>query len=250
MEDRFRQRDRGQWIVAQFHDDCIAAGLRFRRDPRLAAGRQNQHASLGARLLDRSAHERVDQFFKNDLARDGLRHLDHGREIEVFDGRRDRAGWIGWRLFRAQVRIHLFELPHLAVGAPAQETVARLSQINVREIFETARLVEARGQFVGDRLILDEAVGARRADGLFVQTLCVDLAALEASDLRADQRRPILNILGAEGRPCLKLAIVFEHSLEISRTPIGDGVAATGGSRQSRIVMIVYYVRMQCGMPE
>jgi hypothetical protein len=42
------------------------------------------------------------------------------------------------------VRIELVELPRLAISAPAQVTVARLSQINVREIFETARLVEAR----------------------------------------------------------------------------------------------------------
>ena len=48
----------------------------------------------------------------------------------------------------------------------------------------------------------------------------------------------------------VKPADVFKHSLEVSRTPIGHGVAATGGSRQSRVVMIIYYFGMQCGMPE
>ena len=91
MEHRLRQHVRGHGLVAQLHDHRIAAGRGFRRDPLLDASRKNQQASLGARLLDRGAHERVDQLFQHDFARDGLRHLDHGREVEVFDRRPDRA---------------------------------------------------------------------------------------------------------------------------------------------------------------
>ena len=97
MEDRLRQRGRGHGLVAQLHDDRVAAGRGFRRDPRLRAARKNQQAALGACLLDRGAHERVEQLLQDDLARDGLRHLDHGREVEVFDRRPDRARRSGRR---------------------------------------------------------------------------------------------------------------------------------------------------------
>jgi hypothetical protein len=43
---------------------------------------------------------------------------------------------------------------------------------------ETTRHVKAGGQFVGERLIVDKAVCASGADGLFVQTLGIELAAL------------------------------------------------------------------------
>ena len=122
--------------------------------------------------------------------------------IMVARSRDSTGAWIvlvgaGEGSFVLKVRIKLVELPRLAIGAPAQVTVARLSQINVREIFETARPVEARGQFVGDRLIVDEAVGARRADGLFVEPIGVELAALDARNLGADQRGAVLEILRA-----------------------------------------------------
>jgi len=42
--------------------------------------------------------ELVDELLQRNLARDSLRHLDHGREVEVFDGRRKRTrqtgGWL------------------------------------------------------------------------------------------------------------------------------------------------------------
>jgi hypothetical protein len=52
---------------------------------RKTSSRTNQQTSLGAGLLDRGAHEHVDQSFEDDLARDRLRHLDRRREIEVFN---------------------------------------------------------------------------------------------------------------------------------------------------------------------
>ena len=91
MEHRLRQPCPVCDLVAQMHDHPIGRSGGFRRDPLLDASRKNQQASLGARLLDRDAHERVDQFFGDDFARDGLRHLDHGREVELFDRRPDHA---------------------------------------------------------------------------------------------------------------------------------------------------------------
>jgi len=44
-----------------------------------SAPRQDQQTALGPRLRNRCAHERVEQLLKHNLARNGLRHLDHGR---------------------------------------------------------------------------------------------------------------------------------------------------------------------------
>ena len=83
------------------HGHRIAAGRGFRRDPLLSPSRKNQQASLGTRVLDRCAHERVEQLLQHDLARDCLRDLDHGREVEMFDRRRDRARRSGRGLFHS-----------------------------------------------------------------------------------------------------------------------------------------------------
>ena len=116
--------------------DRVAAGRGFRLDPQFILPRQNQQPSFGAGVLDRRAHERVDQLVQDDLARHRLRDFDDRREIEMFDRRPDRARRTGRRLFLAEMRIELIELPHLAVGSPAQIAVAGVSQIQLRELLE------------------------------------------------------------------------------------------------------------------
>jgi hypothetical protein len=91
VEHRFRQRGAAYLLVAQLHNDRVAAGCGFRLYPLLDASRKNQQTSLGVGMLDRGAHERVDQLFEDDLARDRLRDLDRRREIELFDRRRNCA---------------------------------------------------------------------------------------------------------------------------------------------------------------
>ena len=83
VEHRFWQHSCARLLVAQLHCDRVAAGCGFRLYPLLDPSRTNQQTSLGAGLLDRGAHEHIDQSFKDDLARDRLRHLDRRREIEV-----------------------------------------------------------------------------------------------------------------------------------------------------------------------
>ena len=75
---------------------------------------------------------------------------------------------------------------------------------------KAARRVEAGGEFVGERLVVNKAVCVGRADGLFVEALGVERAALEAGDLRADQRGAVLEILRAVRGPHLELAVVRE----------------------------------------
>jgi len=52
-------------------------------------------------------------------------------------------------------------------------------------------------------LDVDEVVGARRANRLLVQAFGVELAALQAGDLRSDQRGAALEILRSVTSPVL-----------------------------------------------
>jgi hypothetical protein len=64
------------------------------------------------------------------------------------------------------------------------------------------------GELVGERLLVNKGVGAGRADGLFVQTLRLDRAALQARHLRGDERGAVLEIVWAIRRPDPKLLLV------------------------------------------
>src|SRR5262245_19220511 len=75
--------------------------------------------------------------------------------------------------------------------------------------------VEARGELIGERLIVHKSVRLRRADGLFVQALGIELAALNACDLCAHQCGAVFKILRADLRPYLELFVVGGQSLEM-----------------------------------
>ena len=75
-------------------------------------------------------------------------------------------------------------------------------------LLKATRHVEARGNLVGKRLIVDKPVCVCRANGLFVKTLRVELAAFDACDLRAYQRFAVFEILRAMLRPVSELAMV------------------------------------------
>src|SRR6202011_5650006 len=97
-------------------------------------------------------------------------------------------------LYVAKLRMKLFELPHLAKRAPPKIAVPRVSQIGVGDGLEAARRVEARGQLMGQALVLDEAVLARRVDGLFVEALGVQFPRFQTRELGATHSRPVLHM--------------------------------------------------------
>src|ERR1700730_9016381 len=107
----------------------------------------------------------------------------------------------------------LFELPHLAIGSPKQIAVAGVLQIHSGNFLEATRRIEAGGEFIGNLLIVNEAVGAGRADGLFVEAHRVNIAAVDASNLGADQRGAVLEIVGAIRRPELELLVMRSDSV-------------------------------------
>src|SRR3984893_4405123 len=133
----------------------------------------------------------------------------------MFDRRADRAPRAGRRLLFPEVRERLVELSNLAIGSPAKVALTRLPQVEVRNLLEAARRVEARRQFVGERLVVDKAVGAGRADGLFVEAHRLNIAAVDAGNLRPDQCGAVLEILRAIRRPDLELSVVSDQGLDM-----------------------------------
>ena len=113
-----------------------------------------------------------------------------------------------------ELGMHLVELPHLALGAPAQIAVAGVPPIHAGDLLEAARRVEAGRKLMGERLVVEKTVGARRTDGLFVEAHRVDVAAVDAGDLRADKRCAVLEILRTILRPDLELPVVGGESLD------------------------------------
>ena len=139
-------------------------------------------------MLDRDPQERLDELTEDDLAGHRLRGLEHRTDIQLFDGRANGGGrrCRGWRV--AEMRMKLFELPHLAGRAPAKIAAPRLPQIRVGESLEAACRVEPRGHLMGQALVLHETVLARRSNGLLVQMHCIGVSPFEAGDLGQHQR--------------------------------------------------------------
>ena len=155
----------------------------------------------------------------------------------MLDRRPDRVGRTRCAFVLPQLRIELIELPHLAIGAPTQIAVAGVPQIGLGDRLEATRRVEARGQFVGERLVVNKAVGAGRADGLFVEALGIELAAFEARDLGADQGGTVFEILWAIRRPELEFPVEGGQCVDML-PPIGRRRVAGGGVGQRAVELI------------
>src|SRR5262249_57399035 len=113
------------------------------------------------------------------------------------------------------LRIEGIELPDLAVGAPERIARPRVAQVRSAGCLEPALQSKAAGQFVGQRLMVDKAVGAGGVDGPFVEAQGIELAAFEAGDLRAHQRGAVCKVLGAVLRPDRELSVVRDQRLDM-----------------------------------
>ena len=108
----------------------------------------------------------------------------------------------------------------------------------MRKLFESTGRVEARGQFVGERLIVNKAVGAGRADGLFVEAHRVTITAVDTSNLGADQRGTILEIVRTIRRPELELLLTRSDSVQVLLSLAGRRGIAGSGLRQRAVEVI------------
>src|SRR5258707_2655713 len=98
----------------------------------------------------------------------------------------------------------LVELSDLGPGAPADVAVARLVQISICHLCETAKAVESSCQFTGERLVLEETTLRRRADCPLVQWHGLGVPSFEARPFRRDQGVFMRERRRAALRPSLK----------------------------------------------
>src|SRR5882757_4314608 len=142
------------------------------------------------------------------------------------------------------MRMKLFELPNLPIGSPTQIAVAGVLQIHSADLLEATRRVEAGSQFIGERLIVNKAVCLCRTDGLFIEALGIELAALQTGDLGPDQRGAVLKIVRAIRRPHLELFVMRRKSLHVLLPLSGWRGIAGGGLRQCAIKLILRCFKM------
>src|SRR3954452_13312509 len=109
-------------------------------------------------MLNRGAHERVDQLVEFNLAGYRLGYLDDVGQIELLDRRQHCADRIGRLLPFRELRVELLELPGLRNSSPAQITRLRVSQVDVSDFRKTAFRVKPRSEFVGERFVVYEPV--------------------------------------------------------------------------------------------
>src|SRR5882672_12364041 len=120
MEHGFGKLGRRRGRLAQRDLNLAAAGRRFRRDPWLVALEQDEQATLGAGMFDRDPQQRLDELTEDDLTGHRLRGLEHRPDIQPLDWRTNGSGGRCRDWCVAEMRMKLFELPHLAECAPAQ----------------------------------------------------------------------------------------------------------------------------------
>jgi hypothetical protein len=85
---------------------------------------------------------------------------------------------------------------------------------------------------------VNKAVGAGRADGLFVEALGIELATFQSGDLGADQRGTVLEIFRAIRRPDLELFVMRRKSLYVPPPLAGWCGIAKGGLGQRTVKVI------------
>jgi hypothetical protein len=239
VEDRHGQFHATHARMAEADRDRVTAGGGFRRDPQRVHMRQQQETTLRPRVLDRKRHQRVDQLLKDDLARHRLGYFDHGGEVQVLDRRPHGRRGTRHRRLLAEMRIGLVELPHLALGAPAAIAVPGIAQIGVGDRLKAARRVEPRGAFVGEALVLEEAVLARQPHGLCIEAHGLEITAVDARDLGGVQRRWAREILGAVLRPQRQLLLVGDEHLTMLGPLVGRGHLVGRRSREGAIEMVL-----------
>src|SRR5260370_41872257 len=118
------------------------------------------------------------------------------RDVQMPDWRAKR-GRRGGSPFLAEARIAFVELLYFSVGAPMVVAVPRIPEMGVAGRFETARQVVLRRQFVGQALVLNEAVLTRQMNSLLVKTQGLSVSLFEAGDLGQNQR---VFVAGRRGR--------------------------------------------------
>ena len=201
-------------------------------------------------MFDRGPHKRLDELAKDDFAGHCLRCLEHRPDIQLLDWRADGCGGGCRNRCVAEIRMKLFELPHLTIGSPTQIAEAGILQIRTGNLVEAACRIEAGRQFIGDRLIVNKAVFSGRADGLFIQAHRVDIVPLNAGNLCTDQRGAVLEIVRAIDRPELELPVVGRQYIDMLLPLVRRRGVRGCGMRQRAVELILCFFKVGWRCPQ
>ena len=157
----------------------------------------------------------------------------------MLDRRPDRARRNGCGFLRPAIQVELVELPNLPVGSPAQVAVAGVAQIQLRDLLETALGVESGGNLVGERLVVNKAIGAGGADGQLIESLGIELALFDARDFGAHQGCAGLEIRRAVLRPDFELPMVLGERRYVL-LPLFRLIGSAGSSARQRAVEVIF----------
>src|SRR6516164_11318091 len=103
----------------------------------------------------------------------------------------------------------------------------------MRDRLETALGVKARGQLVGERLVVDKAVCACRHDRALVQVHAVERASLDTGNLGPYQHCAVLKVLRTVRCKVPKLSFVPSKRFSMLSVRVGaHGLAACGASQR------------------
>ncbi len=174
----------------ELHAPILLRHMGFCNQRELGFAHEDQIGGLCASVFEHDAHQCVDQIFQQDLAGDGLRSLGDRQQIHLRQGCGEGCLWL-----RLQLQMASFELPDLAVGAPARITISRLPQIQVGACSDASLSVKRRGAFISDGLVLDKAVRMGATNCFLIKSHRRLAVAVQAGDLCRHQR-----VLVAEGR--------------------------------------------------
>src|ERR1700730_15316959 len=120
----------------------------------------------------------------------------------------------------------------------------------MRDLLETTCRVKARSKLVGEGLSMDKAISMCRMNGLFVKVLRLELAPLDACDLRAYQCGAIFEVLRTIFRPYFQLSVVPGQSLEMRLSLVGRCGIAGGGAGQRAVKVIFRGFKTGWGRPK
>ena len=126
-------------------------------------------------------------------------------------------------MFVGEIGILRLELPDLSIGAPLPVAGPRVSQVGLRDPVEATCRVELRGELQGKGFVMDEAVLARRADGLLVKPRGVAVPPFNPRHLRGHQRGTVLEVLRTVPSPELELLKMAGRGVDVLPPLVAGG---------------------------
>jgi hypothetical protein len=132
----------------------------------------------------------------------------------------------------------LIQLPHLPHRTPSEIAGPSVLKISVGARVVAARKIKLCRAFVGNALVVSEAIFASRPDGLLIETLGVQLPAFDPGDLGSNQRQAVPEIVRAILRPKPDLAVCGGKFLPVLKTLFGRRGVISSRPREGIVIKI------------